>query len=89
MLLGAAGLFVLAPAFFMDGYEDLTPAPPSMPICILHGWHDAIVPVENSIRYARSCSATLHIVNGDHRLTDNIAAINEYLTGFIRAITSA
>jgi pimeloyl-ACP methyl ester carboxylesterase len=82
--LGAAGLFVLAPAFFMEDYEDLTPEPPSMPICIVHGWHDDVVPVENSIRYARSCSATLHIVDGDHRLTANIDEINDYLEQFIR-----
>jgi pimeloyl-ACP methyl ester carboxylesterase len=87
--LGAVGLFVLAPAYYMEGYEDLTPLPPSMPICIVHGWHDDIVPVENSIRYARNCSAILHIVNGDHRLTDNIGAINEYLEQFIKTITSA
>lgn len=87
--LGATGLFVLAPAYFMEGCEDLTPPPPAMPICIVHGWHDVIVPVENSIRYARNCSATLHIVNGDHRLTDNIGAINEYLEQFIRTITNA
>ena len=87
--LGAIGLFVLAPAWYMDGYEYLTPLPPSMPICIVHGWHDDIVPVENSVRYARNCSATLHIVNGDHRLTDNIDAINGYLELFIKTITSA
>lgn len=87
--LGAIGLFVLAPAWYMDGYEHLTPLPPSMPICIVHGWHDDIVPVENSVRYARNCSATLHIVNGDHRLTDNIDAINGYLELFIKTITSA
>ncbi len=86
---GAVGLFVLAPAYFMEGYEDLTPPPPTLPICIVHGWHDDIVPVENSVRYARNCSATLHIVNGDHRLTDNIGAINEYLEQFIKTITSA
>ena len=81
--LGAAGLFVLAPAYFMPGYELLTPPPPSIPICIVHGWHDDIVPVENSIRFAQSCSATLHLVNGDHRLTANIDEINEYLSYFI------
>lgn len=81
--IGAVGLFVLAPAYFMAGYEDLTPEPPSIPICIVHGWHDEIVPVENSIRYARNCSATLHIVDGDHRLTANIDEINEYLRFFI------
>ena len=34
---GAAGLFVLAPAYYMEGYEELTPLPPSMPISIVHG----------------------------------------------------
>ena len=86
--LGAAGLFVLAPAYYMEGYEDLTPEPPKMPICIVHGWHDDIVPVENSIRFARDCAATLHLVDGDHRLTANIDEINEYLERFIRTITN-
>jgi pimeloyl-ACP methyl ester carboxylesterase len=85
--LGAVGLFVLAPAFYMEGHEELTPPPPSMPICIVHGWRDDIVPVENSIRYARQCSATLHLLDGDHRLTDNIDEINEYLAQFIKSKT--
>lgn len=85
--LDAAGLFVLAPAYYMEGYEDLTPVPPAIPICIVHGWHDDIVPVENSIRYAGRCSATLHVVDGDHRLTANIDEINEYLSQFLRIIT--
>lgn len=81
--LGAAGLFVLAPAFFMPGYEALTPAAPALPISIVHGWHDDIVPVANSIRFAAGCAATLHIVDGDHRLTSNIDEINDYLRLFI------
>ena len=81
---GALGLFVLAPAYFMEGYEDLTPPPPETPICIVHGWHDDIVPVDNSIRYARSCGATLHLVDGDHRLTANLEEINEYLRYFLK-----
>ena len=83
---GAAGLFVLAPAYFMEGYEELTPPPPEMPICIVHGWHDDIVPVDNSIRYARNCGATLHLVDGDHRLTANLDEINEYLRYFLNRI---
>jgi predicted esterase len=86
--LGAVGLFVLAPAFYMEGYEDLTPSPPAMHICIVHGWHDDIVPVENSIRFAKSCSATLNLVDGDHRLTANLTEINEYLTQFIISTTN-
>jgi pimeloyl-ACP methyl ester carboxylesterase len=84
--LNAAGLFVLAPAYYMPGYETLTPPPPSMPFAIVHGWHDDIVPVDNSIRYAREANATLHILDGDHRLTANIDAINDLLQRFIETL---
>ena len=79
----AVGLFVLAPAYYMPGYEELTPPAPKIPISIVHGWNDDVVPVGNSIRYAEACKATLHIVDGDHRLTANIDEICYYLTRFI------
>jgi surfactin synthase thioesterase subunit len=79
----AAGLFVLAPAYYMEGYEDLTPPPPRIPTCIVHGWHDDVVPAENSIRFASECKAELHLIDGDHRLTDNIVEICAYLKRFI------
>ena len=84
--IGAAGLFVLAPAYFMPGYEELTPPAPELPIMIVHGWHDDIVPVENSIRYAREADATLILLDGDHRLTANIGDINNHLRLFIESI---
>jgi pimeloyl-ACP methyl ester carboxylesterase len=84
----AVGLFVLAPAYYMPGYEQLTPDPPEIPVEIVHGWHDDIVPPENSIRFAGACSATLHLIDGDHRLTNNIDEINFYLERFINRITS-
>jgi hypothetical protein len=49
----------------------------------VHGWDDDIVPVVNSIRFAGECKATLHIVDGDHRLTANIDEICFYLKRFI------
>lgn len=85
---GAAGLFVIAPAFYMPGYEDLTPKAPEIPIAIVHGWRDEIVPVDNSIRFAAACRAEMHIVDGDHRLTENIDEINYYLQRFIEKIVS-
>jgi pimeloyl-ACP methyl ester carboxylesterase len=81
--IGAVGLFVLAPAYYMEGFEQLTPAAPAIPIVIVHGWRDDVVPVENSIRYAGDCLATLHVVNGDHRLTANLGEINCYLRQFV------
>ena len=85
--LNAVGLFVLAPAYFMEGHEELTPDPPKMPICIVHGWRDDVVPVENSIRFAQTCCATLHVVDGDHRLTANIDEIKQLLKNFIAQVS--
>ena len=80
---GAKGLFVLAPAFHMEAHGLGTPSAPDIPMSIVHGWHDDVVPVDNSIRFARACSATLHIVDGDHRLTANIDTINELLLQYL------
>lgn len=77
------GLFVLAPAFYLEGFDAATPEPPAVPISVVHGWHDDVVPVDNSIRFARSCSAALHILDGDHRLTANIREIGELFGDFI------
>lgn len=85
--LGAAGIFVLAPAYYMPGYESLTPPAPDMPITIIHGWNDDVVPVENSIRFAKECRASLHILDGDHRLAANIDDINDLLTRFIETLS--
>lgn len=87
--LHAAGLFVLAPAYYMDGFEELTPPPPGLRHCIVHGWRDDVVPVENSIRYARASHASLHILDGDHRLTANIDEIIHLLERFVRKVQGA
>jgi len=77
------GLFLLAPAFYMAGYEEYTPQEVACPTVIVHGWHDAIVPVENSIRWAREHRAALHVLDSDHRLEDQIPAICELLREFL------
>jgi alpha/beta superfamily hydrolase len=77
------GLFLLAPAFYMKGYEEYTPQDVSCAAVIVHGWHDDIVPVENSIRWAREHQAALHLLNSDHRLEDQIPEICRLLQGFL------
>ena len=64
----------------------LTPTAPDMPIAIVHGWNDDVVPVENSIRFAKECNASLHILDADHRLTASIDDINGLLTQFIEGL---
>ena len=80
------GLFLLAPAFYMAGYEEYTPQDVACPTAIVHGWHDIIVPVENSIRWAREHQAALHVLDSDHRLEDQIDAICLLLSAFLAAL---
>jgi len=80
------GLFVLAPAYYLPGYEDLTPVAPDLPFEIVHGWHDNVVPAQNSIRFAGKCCATLHLLDDDHRLTRSIDDISDYLMRFISRV---
>ena len=81
--LSALGLFVLAPAYYVEDPAVTTPDPPTVPIAIVHGWHDDVVPVGNSIRFARACRAALHVLDGDHRLTANVQEIGALFSHFI------
>jgi esterase/lipase len=83
------GMFLLAPAFFMRGYEQYTPVPAECPIAIVHGWNDDIVPVENAIRFAREYKCELHVLDSDHRLTADIAQICELLDQFLKRLPTA
>ncbi len=77
------GLFLLAPAFYMPGFEAYTPQDVRCPVAIVHGWRDTIVPVENSIQWARQHHAALHVLESDHRLEDQIGAIRRLLHDFL------
>ncbi len=78
-----AGLFLLAPALYIPGYEEIMPAPPDCPTTIVHGWHDDVVPCTSSVRYGAACAARLILVDGGHRLTENLGAIARYFQLFL------
>ena len=82
-LLRTAGLFLMAPAFYVPGFEELTPEPAECPVTIVHGWRDDVVPVENSIRFAREHGASLHLLDTDHRMQDKIREIGYYFEYFL------
>ncbi|MDP9008018.1 MAG: alpha/beta fold hydrolase [Pseudomonadota bacterium] len=82
----ARALFLLAPAFYMPGLEKYTPQDVVVPTVIVHGWHDDVVPVENSIRWSREHRATLHVLDSDHRLEDQIGPICVLLRAFLGAL---
>lgn len=77
------GMFLLAPAFYMPGFENFTPREVPCSTVIVHGWRDDIVPIDNSIRWAREHCAALHILDSDHRLEDQISLICLLLRAFL------
>ena len=79
-------LFLMAPAFYYPGYEEYTPSPKAKHIEIMHGWSDDVVPVDNSVRWAREHRAVLHIVNGGHRLEENMQDLAILFTAFLQKV---
>lgn len=80
------GLFLMAPAFYVPGYEQYVPLPPRCPVTIVHGWRDDVVPWEGSVRYAAACRAQLTLLDGDHRLTANLPQLARLFALFLGEI---
>ena len=87
-MIPVAGLFLIAPAFYMPGYESLTPEPGCHSICIVHGWADEVVPADNSIRWARQHGAELHLIPGDHRLTAELDSVTGLFELYLARLTA-
>lgn len=82
--LKVAGLFIIAPALYLPQLPPLQTPPLDCPISIVHGWLDDIVPWEDSVRFARNQGATLHLVQGDHLLHEQLPMILHLLERFLQ-----
>ena len=80
------GLFLLAPALFRPGLKELPDLGQIHPVTMVHGWRDEILPVDDTVRLARQYRATLHLVNGDHRLKENLDELGLYFRHFLRTV---
>lgn len=85
--LACEGLFVMAPAFYMKPYLNQEPKPQTTNITIIHGWHDEIIPVDHSIKFAKEFNALLHLVNDDHRLLNQLKLIDDLWKIFLTNIS--
>jgi len=85
-LLHARGVFLLAPALLLDELPPLRPGLIDCPTTIVHGWRDTVVPPEHSVEFARQYRATLHLLDTDHRMYDQLQMINYYFEHFLIAI---
>lgn len=66
------GLLAMAPALYMGGKVNFDELTLNCPACIIHGWRDDIVAVENSWRFAQRHKTDLHLVDDDHRLISSL-----------------
>lgn len=84
--LNVDGLFLLAPAFYLNGYANQDPSPRAKQTMIIHGWSDSVVPVKNSIKFAQFHQCDLHLLDGDHRLNDALPKIEPLFDMFLRRV---
>lgn len=80
----AKGLFLLAPALFIENSEYAKQSyKATCHVEIVHGWSDDVIPPENSIKFAKEVDCQLHLISGDHRLNSSLAVVEKLFEGFL------
>ena len=85
-LLHARGVFLMAPALYMEGLPELRVGVLDCPASIVHGWRDDVVPYEHSLRFANTYRAALHLLESDHRLHNQLRVIQYLFEYFLIAL---
>ena len=80
------GLFLMAPALYIPGYLHQTYSTSAAVVDIVHGWNDDIVPVEGSIGFARESGHSLHLLNGNHALSDVLEQVDGVFSLFLNRV---
>jgi len=73
--IAVAGVFLMAPALYLDGYHQQNYQPQCLQIEIVHGWSDDVVPVAGSLRFAQEVDCPLHLISGDHPLNGSLETV--------------
>ena len=81
-----AGVFLMAPALYLPGYQQQNYVSSCGLIEIVHGWSDEVVPVDGSIRFAREADCSLHLIQGDHRLNSSLDVVARLFEGFLTRV---
>ena len=77
------GIFLLAPALYIEEYN-VHEYSATVPIEVVHGWSDDVIPPENSIRFAQENDCTLHLISGDHRLNSSLTEVEKLFKQFLQ-----
>jgi pimeloyl-ACP methyl ester carboxylesterase len=82
-LLHARGVFLMAPAIYVEGLPPLKEKVIDCPMTVVHGWHDDVVPYEHSVRFAKEYNAGLHLLDDDHRLHRQLRVVSYLFEQFL------
>ncbi len=78
-----AGLFLMAPAFGLPGYEKQDPQPIARELTIVHGWDDDLVPFDAVLNFARKHEAMMHLVPARHALLEQVSWLAQIFDLFL------
>jgi len=78
------GLFLMAPPIWPGAEHELQAA--RVPIAILHGWHDELIPAAHVVDWAAPRNARLLLVDDSHRLSDHVASSADAFATFLQAL---
>lgn len=81
------GLFLCAPALNISGYKVKEFINFKVPITIIHGYNDTLVPYKNSVKFAEKNLCDLHIINDDHSLSNSETIISFLFREFLRKVS--
>lgn len=87
-VIAVKGLFLLAPAVYMDDYPPHQVGCPGNAIEIVHGWHDSLIPYQNAVRFSRENRCTLHLVDDEHRLQNCLPQVGACLKAFLERMAA-
>ncbi len=79
-------LFLLAPAIYLPNYKIQSFPKTNVPITIIHGRNDTVVPYQNSIKFAEKHMCELHIINDNHSLSNSKNLISYIFEEFLKKI---
>lgn len=80
------GLFLMAPPAQLRGHAISLEAAP-VPTCIIHGWHDELIPAKAVVDWAQARSDHLVLVNDSHRLAAHVDLCAAEFARFLRGLS--
>ena len=82
------GLFLMATPPRIPGFPQPFAMREGARTCFVHGWHDALCPVDAAIAFARGHRSDMLLLDDDHRLANHVAAIAHHFGWFLSHIVA-